>query len=418
MLRQISAIALLIHSAALPQAWAIDIPIENAGFEQLVLPCAPAMNCVSVSNVPSYQTFRPSTGPVGVFPNGIPEGVNVGSLGNVEAGTGRLVQTLAATFEPNTTYTLNYSVGATRRLSVCRLQCRIVSRFSDAGSGFFAFAAFRHVRYRQIVYSSTAADPALFGQGLGIRLTGNGGGHAEFDRISLDASPTVIFGSASQIAVGGAWKTTLTLFNLAPVQNPIRVAFRGDDGRPLTLPLTIVQRGASQAASASALDRTLEPGATLLVESEAPGSSATLVGWAEIISSGPVAGFAIFRQRSVDGRDAEGTAPLETNRSSRLVLPFDNSAGFVTGVALVNLSAEAVIINATIRDDNGAQIDLQAVALPPMGHTSFSVADRFSITRGRRGIIDFQNTGGGAVAGLGLRFSPLGSFTSIPIALR
>jgi hypothetical protein len=61
---------------------------------------------------------------------------------------------------------------------------------------------------------------------------------------------------------------------------------------------------------------------------------------------------------------------------------------------------------------------LQAVALPAMGHTSFAVTDRLPMTAGRRGIIEFQNTAGGAITGLGLPFSPFGSFTSIPISAR
>jgi hypothetical protein len=136
-----------------------------------------------------------------------------------------------------------------------------------------------------------------------------------------------------------------------------------------------------------------------------------------VISAGPVSGFAIFRQRGQDGRDAEGTAPVESSRTSSLILPFDNTAGFVTGVALVNLATEAVILSATIRDDTGAQSDLQAVALPAMGHTSFAVPERFSVTGGKRGTIEFRNTAGGTVTGLGLRFSA-SSFTSIPIIVR
>jgi hypothetical protein len=203
--------------------------------------------------------------------------------------------------------------------------------------------------------------------------------------------------------------------NLSSVQNPVSVAFRGDDGRSLTLPFVVTQQGTSQGASASSVERTVQPGATLLIESEAP-ASATVAGWAEVTSSGPVAGFAIFRQRAPDDRDSEGTSPLESGGTASLLLPFDNSAGFVTGVALVNATSDAVIVTATIRDDNGAQIGLQAVALPAMGHASFAVADRFSVTSGRRGIIEFRNTAGGAVTGLGLRFSPFGSFTSIPPA--
>jgi hypothetical protein len=248
-------------------------------------------------------------------------------------------------------------------------------------------------------------------------LTGNGGGQADFDKISLDATPTVISSSASQIASGGGWKTTLSIVNVSFTQNPIRVAFRGDDGRTLTLPLTVTQQGIPQAVTAAVVERTMEPGATLLIESEAPPSSATLVGWAEVISSGPVSGYAIFRQRGQDGRDAEGTAPVESGRTSGLILPFDNTGGFVSGAALVNLTNEPVIVNATIRDDNGAQSGLQAVALPAMGHTSFAVPERFSVTGSKRGTIEFRNTAGGAITGLGLRFSG-SSFTSIPVIVR
>ena len=233
-----------------------------------------------------------------------------------------------------------------------------------------------------------------------------------WDKISLDATPATFSNSVSQIASGGGWKTTLTIVNLSSTQNSVRVALRGDDGRALNLPVVITQQGNAQGATASSIERTMESGAGLLIESEAPVASATQVGWAEVISSGPVAGFAIFRQRGLDGRDSEGTAPLDSSKTASLVLPFDNTAGFVTGVALVNSTTQAVVVNAAIRDDNGAQIGLQAVALPAMGHTSFAI-DRFSITSGRRGIIEFQNTGGGAVTGLGLRFSPFGSFTSV-----
>jgi hypothetical protein len=236
--------------------------------------------------------------------------------------------------------------------------------------------------------------------------------------ISLDATPTIVSTAASQIASGGVWKTTLTLMNISATQHSVKVQFRGDDGSPLTLPLLVTQRGASQAATDSSVERTIEPGTVLLIESEAPASPATLVGWAEVVSSGPIAGFAIFRSRGQDGRDSEGTATLESGGSSSLILPYDNTSGFSTGVALVNRTNEAVIVNAIIRDDSGVQIDLQAVALRAMGHSSFTVVDRFPVSSGRRGVIEFQNIAGGAINGLGLRFSPFASFTSLPVAVR
>ena len=418
MLRQISIIATLICVAAL-SAWAVDIPIANAGFEQVVLPCAAGPTCSAIGIVPAWTneggtTFKPSTGPGGIFPSGIPEGVNIAAL-----EIGSLAQTLGATLQPNTTYTLGFSVGARADYAFGGYSVELLAGSTTLASDSSLTPASGTFVTGRIIYSSTTANPALLGQRLGIRLAGRTArAEVGFDKISLDGTPTIISSSASQIASGGGWKTSLTLINLSSAQNPVRVVFRGDDGRPLIQPLVVTQQGNPQAASASSVDRTVESGATLLIESEAPSSSATLVGWAEVISSGPVAGFAIFRSRGPDGRDAEGTAPLETGTASSLVLPFDNSAGFATGVALVNGTGDPVIVTATIRDDNGAQIGLQAVALPAMGHTSFAVADRFSMTSGRRGIIEFRSTTGGAVSGLGLRFSPFGSFTSIPVTAR
>lgn len=396
MLRELSIIAPLIFGAVLQQAWAVDIAIENSGFEQLVLSCSPQNSCRAEKNVPgwtgstNFSTVKPTTnrdGSFPVFPAGVPEGANAAEL-NYE---GDLAQTLAATLQPDTTYMLVYYFGAQAAggypfpaggYSV-ELQAgsTILATDSSLSPGPGTFAAGR------IVYSSRTVNP---GQRLGIRLKNWGSGVVYLDKISLDATPNLIPGSASQIASGGGWKTTLTLINMASGSNSVKFAFRMDDGRPLTLPLAITQRGASENATASSLDRTLDAGATLLVESEAPVSAAPLVGWAEVNSSQPVAGFAIFRQRSRDGRDAEGTAALETTRGSRLLLPFDNSAGFATAVAIVNLTGDAATINATIRDDNGAQIDSQPFALTGMGHTSFAIGERFPITNGRRGSIEFQ----------------------------
>jgi hypothetical protein len=408
----------------LPKASAVDINIENGGFEQLVLSCSPRDSCRARDEVPGWTgtgfictvnpaNDRDATFPV--FPTGVPEGVNAVEL----YYTSDLVQTLAATLQPDTTYTLVYYVGA-QAVSGYNFPAAGYSVELLAGSTVIAsdssLAPERGTFVvGRIVYSSRSVAA---GQRLGIRLKNWGSGVVYFDRISLDATPNVITAAASQVASGGGWKTSLTLINLAAVSASVKVNFRMDDGRPLTLPLATTQRGASETVTTSSFDRTLQPGATLLVESEAPVSAPTFVGWVEVISTGPVAGFAIFRQRSPDGRDAEGTAPLEATRGSRLVLPFDNVAGFATGMALVNLTSDAVTINATIRDDSGAQIGLQPFAVPAMGHTSFALNDRLPVTSGRRGVVEFQTTAGAAIAGLGLRFSPSGSFTSVPVTIR
>ena len=63
-------------------------------------------------------------------------------------------------------------------------------------------------------------------------------------------------------------------------------------------------------------------------------------------------------------------------------------------------------------DDSGNQLGTQTITIAGSGHTSFVLPTYITLTAGRRGIVQFQSSGG--IAGLGLRFSPFGTFTSVP----
>ncbi len=82
------------------------------------------------------------------------------------------------------------------------------------------------------------------------------------------------------------------------------------------------------------------------------------------------------------------------------------------GVALANLSTSAANVMAVIWDDSGNQLGTQNINIAGSGHTSFVLPTQISLTAGKRGIVQFQSSGG--LAGLGLRFSPFGTFTSVP----
>jgi len=384
-----------------------------------VLPCAPSALCYSFLNVPGWTVSgQVATGKLGgiVFPGGVPDGTNIVGCGN-EVGTGSISQTLSATLQPNTTYTLVVSVGRRADFPFGGYNVELLagpttlasdSSLSPPAGGFLA---------DRIVYSS-GANPSLQGQKLTIRLTGNVvGAQAVFDKVSLDATPTVISSSLVQIASGGGWKTTITLVNVSALPISVTLAFWVDNGQPLSLPYTVFQSGRSTSGTGSSLGRTINPGTRVLIETEAPALGPILVGWGEVTSVGPIDGYAIFRQRSQSG-DSEGTASLSSGNSSSIVLPYDNTTGFATGVALINSTTDGIIIRATIRDDDGLQIGLDAIVLPAKGHTSFFVGDRFPVTSGRGGIIELQSTTGGGIAGVGLRFSASGTFTSVPVIVR
>ena len=88
-----------------------------------------------------------------------------------------------------------------------------------------------------------------------------------------------------------------------------------------------------------------------------------------------------------------------------MTLPFDNTAGFVTGVAFANTSIPMASITVTAWDDSGARITSQAIPVAESGHTSFVLPSQFPLTAGKRGIRAASEFGGGGLAGLGLRFS-------------
>jgi len=231
--------------------------------------------------------------------------------------------------------------------------------------------------------------------------------------VSIIAAGTLArSGVLSHIAAGGTWSTAITLVNSSPQPVPVRVNFRAGDGSAWNLPLVVTQQGGSQAVGTAVLDGVLNPNTSLLIETGA--LTSTAVGWAEVLSPGPVGGFAIFRSSPPSGPSSEGTVPLQTQSPTAVVLPYDNTSGFVMGVAFANPSTIPADITAAIWDEQGSPLGTQTILLPARGHTAFIMPTQLPPTAGKRGIVRFQTTGTGGIAALGLRFSPFGTFTSVP----
>jgi PPE-repeat protein len=127
-------------------------------------------------------------------------------------------------------------------------------------------------------------------------------------------------------------------------------------------------------------------------------------GYAEVFTSSPVSGFAIFRQR-VPGRfDQEAAVPVNAGSPSRFLLPFDN-AGLTTTMAIANASDTAAsTVNVVIRGSQQEILFGGNLTLPTRGQDAFSITDRFPVTAGRRGIIEFTVLSG-EISAIGLRFA-------------
>jgi len=232
-------------------------------------------------------------------------------------------------------------------------------------------------------------------------------------QVNLSVTPGPLSrGVLSHIAAGGGWSTVITLVNASSTAMPITVAFHNDDGSALSLPVTTTNQGTTQPSTTASVSATINPNATLLISTGT--LSLTVVGWADVGSTGSLGGYAIFPQTPQSGSPSEGTVPLQAVTPSTITQPYDNTSGFVMGVALANLATTSSNITATIWDDGGNQLGTQSITVAGSGHTSFVLPTQLPLTAGRRGIVRFQSGATGGLAGIGLRFSPFGTFTSVP----
>ncbi len=225
--------------------------------------------------------------------------------------------------------------------------------------------------------------------------------------------------SMPHLAIAGSWETTLTLVNTSASTAQARLNFFDNNGNPLTLPLTFPQTAATPGSTpvpllASTVDRTLNPGAILVIKSTGPGAD-PIVGWAQLLTNGNVAASANFRS-NIGTSDQQIGVPFETRNVNAYVFPFDNTGTLVTAVALANTSTLAGNAGIIIRDDAGALVFSSTMALGAQAHTSFLLPSSYSFTAGKRGTVEFDAPTGGQISTLGIIFdSVTRAFGNIPV---
>ncbi len=217
--------------------------------------------------------------------------------------------------------------------------------------------------------------------------------------------------NVAQVADGGPWQTILVITNTTTTATTATVNFFQDTAG-----------GATQAWNLTPLEGSaasvqVPAGSTVFLHT--PGTNpTTITGWAQVIAPGGVVSYAIFTQRVPGRTDQDGTAPGSPISESVLV-PFDNTGGFVTSVAIVNPSSANETVSVNIRIETGA-ISQSSILLPAQGHSAFALSQQFPETAGHRGLAEFYVTTargniGGSLSAIALRFNPTGGFTTAPV---
>jgi hypothetical protein len=213
--------------------------------------------------------------------------------------------------------------------------------------------------------------------------------------------------SIPQIADGGAYQTTVTVVNDGQTPATISLRFyKSDPTTHATQPWEVPLVG-----NAATQNVTIDPGNSFTVQTAGSDPNNTSVGWAEVVTGSPVSGFAVFRQR-IASSDQEAAVPINIGGAQDVLLPYDNQQGFVTGVAVVNLSStDAAPVTVTLRGADGQARTENLGTIPAMGHWAFVLGDVLTSARNDQGVAEFS-TNSGQLSILGLRFNPSQAFTS------
>ena len=190
--------------------------------------------------------------------------------------------------------------------------------------------------------------------------------------------------------------------------------FYANDGSTPLLPFTFPQQPSQGTILGSTYDETLGAGATLVLDTTGPATQTTVTGWSELLTSGSIGGFAIFKYTPTG---QEAVVPLETRNAGSYVLAFDNTGKLATGLAIANLAASSANAGVILRNDLGVQIGTGSIGLPAQDHNSFMLTDAtygFPITANKRGTVEFNTPQGGQISVLGLRANGA-ALTSLPL---
>jgi hypothetical protein len=324
-------------------------------------------------------------------------------------------------------YTGGYATGvALANLSSQAVSVPVVLR-SATGASLGTAAAIQLPAYAHTSFMLATNYPAVAGQfgameldtptggqisALGIRAAPDGA----ITTVPVLATGAVSDGSMAQVASGGIWNTTITLVNTSTTAAQVSLNFYDDNGNALPLPLVYPLTISTKPVSASTLNQTIGAEAQLVIQTAGTASQTTTEGWARLTATGGnVGGSAVFAWAAATGTQ-EAVVPVGNQNPSAFVLPFDYTGGYSTGVALANLSGQAVSVPVILRDDTGSSLGTAAaINLPAYAHTSFMLATSYTAVSGHLGTLELGTPSGGQISALGIRATPGGAITTVPV---
>ena len=129
-------------------------------------------------------------------------------------------------------------------------------------------------------------------------------------------------------------------------------------------------------------------------------------------ASGSLTGYSLFRWGTAPHQQ-EAVAALENRTPGAFLLSFDQTGGYVLGIAVANTSSSAANVTATLYDDTGATIGGTTLPLPAMGHTAFMLTVKFAAATDKRGTLILTPPAGVQISTIAFRANLQGSLATV-----
>jgi len=221
------------------------------------------------------------------------------------------------------------------------------------------------------------------------------------------------FGQSAQSLVipdvvdGGGWQSTIVLTNSSTTTATATLIFHSDTSGGNTQPWT-----PAFLETSSTTGLALISGSSLFLHT--PGTATNLTqGWAELHADAGIVAYTIFTNRVPGHQDQDSTAPA-VNATNRILVPYDDHAGFVSGIAIVNPTATAQSVSVGFQTTDGL-ISIDALpTVPSMGHMTFVLSKQFPQILGHLGLAEFYSATGN-LSMIAFRFNPTQSSASMPV---
>jgi hypothetical protein len=291
----------------------------------------------------------------------------------------------------NITVTLRYSDGTSETPSFPALS-------SHSHESFAIPTQFPNTNNRSGVAEFVASSP-LFTVVFRFNPTG---AFTALDVVSAGGASTMITRTLTHAVDAPSFQTTVLLTNTGTQAASYLLQFNNEQGNAPSPPVALT--------AGSSLTGNIPAGQSVTIQTARMGP---YLGWAQLTAPASVGGSVIYSQKNQLPSLQEGTATIVSTGTQHFFLPFDNTNGAATAMALTNSGMSAANITVTLRYSDGTSETPSFPALASGNHESFSIPVQFPNAANRRGVAEF--TCSSPVYAIAFRFNPTLAFTAFGI---